>query len=185
MRWLMITFNSNIAQASLSGINSNYSKSTQFIFTSRQNNSQLDQSNILALRDRYLTMIDTQAKTEEDAQMLLHALSKPNNGGLMLGGLPELSNSDMMARHDRISAKFNIEQQTVEQEKNKLINKGLAAGKRAKSIVDDIVGLYDAQSELFKTGIGWNGQVFAFNESSTSGYQRALAFSRDVVDVIV
>jgi len=181
----MISFNSNIASASRSGLNSNYSKSTQSIYTSRQNTSQPDQSNILALRDRYITMIDTQAKTEEDAKILLQTLSKPNNGGLMLGGLPDLSSSDMMARHDRISAKFNIEQQTVEQEKNKLINKGLAAGKSAKSIVDDIVGLYDAQSELFKTGIGWNGQVFAFNESSTAGYQRTLAFSSDVVDVIV
>jgi len=181
----MITFNSNIASASLSGLNSKDSKSTQPIFTSRHNNNQPDQSNILALRDRYITMIETQATTEEEASMLLQALSKPNNGGLILRGLPDLLNSDLMARHDRISAKFNIEQQGVEREKNKLINDGLATGKSAKSIVGDIVGFYDAQSELFKTGIGWNGQVFAFNESSTAGYQRTLAFSRDVVDVIV
>ena len=38
----------------------------------------------------------------------------------------------------------------------------------------DIIGLYDQQSELFKTGSGWNGEVISGNKLNPDGYKKLL-----------
>jgi hypothetical protein len=179
----MINFNSNITSLSPIAPNSNVSKKVNENFTSIQNSSRPNQSTIPALKDRFISMIDKYAQTESAANKLLDTFSQPSTSGFILGGLPDITSPDIMARHDRIAEKFKINQQDFEQQKTTLINEGLADGKSAKVILNDIVELYDSQPELFKIGVGWNGQVFAFNESSMAGYQRVLDNSRDVVDM--
>ncbi len=178
----MINSISNAVSVPSSSFNSFSTKETSAASATGVYDSQRDKSNISPLRERLTSMIEHFANTEEGAKQLLSTFSKPSNGGLMLGGLPDLTNLDAMARHDRISEKFSLEQQGFERQKNNLVNEGVAAGKSSKAILNDIISLYDAQSELFRLGVGWNGQVFAFNEASTEGFKRTLEHSRDVVN---
>lgn len=102
-------------------------------------------------------------QSEKSAEVMLEAYKQPQTGGMMLSGLPDISKPQVMARHDRISHAFSVERDKVSELTVNLIKKGENAGKNATQIMDDVISLYDSQSELFQTGVGWNGKVFAFN----------------------
>ena len=130
-------------------------------------------------------MINRVAGKEQEAQDILDSFSKSSTGGFLLGGLPDISNPEAVRRHDYIGKIFSAEQNNVDNKRIELIRQGRAAGDNAQQILGDVVALYDSQSDLFRTGIGWNGAVFAFDASSPQGYQQTLNHSRDVVDVQV
>lgn len=180
----MINSIANTAPVSSAIFNPSLIKESSKTSTVNLDNAQRDQSNIIPLRDRRIGMIDRFANTEEAAKQLLSTFSRPSTSGIVMAGLPDLTNPDAIARLNRISEKFDVQQQAFEQQKTSLINDGLAAGKSSKTILHDIIDLYDAQPELFKIGVGWNGQVFAFNgdEGAAEGFQRTLEYSRDVVN---
>jgi len=178
----MINFTSNVTSVTSSNFNA-YSLKKASTSSAVPSSNQPSKSNISPLRGRFINMIEQHTRTESDAKQLLTTFSQPSTGGFMTAGLPDISSPDVMARHDRISKNFSIEQQDFERQKTNLINDGLANGKSSKAILKEIVNLYDAQPELFKIGVGWNGQVFDFNESATDGYLRVLEYSRDVVDI--
>jgi hypothetical protein len=179
----MVNFTSNVTSVTSSNFNAYSLKKASASSAAAPSSNQPSKSNIPPLRGRFINMIEQHAKTESGAKQLLTTFSQSSTGGFITAGLPDISSPDVMARHDRISKKFSIEQQGFERQKTNLINDGLANGKSSKVILKEIVNLYDAQPELFKIGVGWNGQVFDFNESSTDGYQSVLEYSRDVVDI--
>ncbi|MDH3327315.1 MAG: hypothetical protein OEM38_11430 [Gammaproteobacteria bacterium] len=136
-------------------------------------------SSITPLRDGLISMIN---RGEDTAKELLKYQKIPTFGGLMLGKLPDLSDTEALARRDRITEKFVQEHSKYEQQKFSLIRKGESEGKSATEIMFDIVELHDSQSELFNLGTAWSGDVFAFDKSSPEGYQRAINHSKDVVN---
>jgi len=178
----MVNFTSSVTSVTSSNFNT-YSLKKASTPSAAPNSNQPSESNTSPLRERFINMIEQHARTESDAKKLLTTFSQSSTGGFMLAGLPDISSPDVMARHDRISKKFSIEQQDFERQKTNLIKDSLANGQSSKAILKEIVSLYDAQPDLFKIGVGWNGQVFDFNESATEGYQRVLEYSRDVVDI--
>ena len=143
-----------------------------------------DKSRVPPLRDRLVNDILKHNSSDTDSEKLLSELEKPNVGGPFLGGLPDLSNPDSMRRYNRIKNLFLKENEKFEVQKSDFIAAEKAAGKSAQDILKGIVSLYDSQSELFRVGMGWNGDVFAFDESSKAGYQRTIHFSSDVIDTI-
>lgn len=101
----------------------------------------------------------------------------------MLGGLLNLHDPRAMERNSRISSLFQAEQVDVEKQKTEMISIGRSEGKSAEEILYDIVSLYDSQSDFFKTDIGWNGDVFAFDSSSPEGLARTLQYVTDSINI--
>jgi len=141
-----------------------------------------DHSTVRPLRDGFVGQLNKVAGNDEEAENLLRNWARPDSGGLFSAGLPDLKNSDAMRRFDRISQLFTAESRQVESQRTALIAKGRDMGKPPQEILKDVFDLYDSQSDLFKFGRGWNGDVFAFDKSSPAGYERALRFSSDVID---
>jgi len=139
-----------------------------------------DKSTVLSFRDRLTNAINQAASDDEKSENILNGLAKPSTGGLVLGGLPDISNPKSAERLARVNQLFENEQQSFEKQKTELINQERDAGKSAQEPLDDIISLYDSQSDLFKTGIGWDGNVFAFDASSPAGYERAQSYTTDL-----
>jgi hypothetical protein len=144
-----------------------------------------DHSKVKPLRERFVQQIDSVAGNTEDAERLLRDYSKPDSGGLFYAVGSDLNtiNTDMSRRVDRISQLFNAENANVENQKSKMIAEGRAIGKMPQDILNDIVSLYDSQSELFKLGKGWDGEIFAFDSSSPTGYAHIKKYTSDVIDI--
>jgi len=138
---------------------------------------QSDKSTSPAARDNLTKLINRCSTNEEYSQELLNNLAKPESNGLIVGGLPDLSNSESIRHYNHLSKLFEAEMDTVEKQKDELITQGQMAGKSSQKILAEIVSLYDSQSDLFKFGTGWEGEVFAFDEFSPEGYQRTLSYS--------
>lgn len=85
-------------------------------------------------------------------------------------------------RIDPINEIFNQEFKQVESQTANILAEG-RAGKKPQEILEDIFNLYDSQSELFKTGRGWDGQLFSINADNPSGYQLTLKYTSDVIDI--
>lgn len=137
------------------------------------------------LRDRMLNMINRFATDEKSAENLLKQFSKPNMGGPLIPGdaLPDLKDPDAVRRFQRISHLFTEEQKNVESQKNKLISKERNEGKSAKEILSDLISFHDSQSELYRLGTGWNGDLFGLT-SSSEGWERTLRYTPDVFDML-
>jgi len=90
------------------------------------------------------------------------------------GGLPDVNDKELMGRLKRINNDFNVESNNFSNEQKNLIAKGKQQGKPSEEIITDIISLYDQQSELFKTGSGWNGEVISGNKLNPDGYKKLL-----------
>jgi len=98
----------------------------------------------------------------------------------MPGGLPDLSEPHANERFTKLSTLFASEQADFEKQKSELISSGRANGKSAEEILNDMVGLYDSQSDFYKTSLGWSGDIFAVNSSSPEGLARTLQYVTDL-----
>lgn len=125
-----------------------------------------DKSTVPAKRGLFTSMIARTASSDQNSQELLDSFSKPSNSGLFLGGLSDLPDPESLNKLNKVNELFLVEQNKFENQKTDLINQGKIAGDSPQKILDDIVGLYDSQSELFQKGVGWKGEVFSFNASS-------------------
>jgi len=143
-----------------------------------------DHSTVRPQRDGFIGQLNKVAGNDEKAENLLRNWARPDSGGMFSAGLPDLKNPDAMRRLDRISQLFTAESRQVESQKTELIAKGRDMGKLPQEILKDVFDLYDSQSDLFKFGRGWDGDVFAFDQSSPAGYERMLHYSSDVVDTM-
>ncbi len=135
------------------------------------------------LRETMLSMIDRFSGDNDSMEDLLSNYSRGSLCGTCTGGLPDLSDPNAAARISRISSLFESEQADVDKQRSDLISFGRANGKSAEQIMNDIVDLYDSQSDLFKTGIGWNGDVFAFDSSSPEGLARTQRYVTDAINI--
>ena len=142
-----------------------------------------DHSTVRPLRDGFINQLDKVAGNDEEAESLLRNWAKPDSGGLFFAGLPDLKNPDAMRRFNRISQLFTAESEKVENQKTELIAKGRDMGKKPQEIMQEMIDLYDAQSDIYKFGRGWNGDVFAFDKFSPAGYERMQRYSSDVIDI--
>jgi hypothetical protein len=141
-----------------------------------------DYSTTRSLRDGMVSLINKVSGNDEDAEKLLSDYSRTDSGGLMSTGLFDLKNPDAVRRYQRISQQFEVESKMVEKQKTALITEGRSSGKKAQEILNDIIALYDSQSDLYKTGRGWEGNVFAFDPSSPAGFARTMSYTSDTID---
>ena len=113
--------------------------------------------------------------------------SKPESGGILVSvsGMPDLKNTEAVRRFQRINQLFEQENKQVESLKSDIISQGKSEGKKAQDILYDLVKMYDSQSELFKLGRGWEGDLFSFNDSSAGGWSKTLQYTPDVIDTKV
>ncbi len=118
-----------------------------------------DHSTTRPLRNGFINQFNKVAGNDKEAENLLRDWARPDSGGLFLAGLPDLKNPDAMRRLDRISQHFEIDSKKVENQKAELIAKGRELGKKPQEILTDIINLYDSQSDFYKFGRGWNGDV--------------------------
>lgn len=145
---------------------------------------QINQSTLAtSTRDNFVSMINRYSNDDNQSEILLNNFEKGSVGGLLTAGLPDLSNPDAMRRSNRVTSLFNAEQKSFEQQKTDLIQDGRSAGKSAQTILDEMISLYDSQSDLFKTGIGWDGDVFAFDSASPEGFARTMRYTSDTIDI--
>jgi len=124
-----------------------------------------DKSTVPAKRELLSNMLARFASSDQNSQALLDDFAKPSNSGLLLGGLPDISDPDSLNKLNKVNELFLVEQEKFEHLKTDLINQGKISGDSPQKILDDIVGLYDSQSELFQKGVGWKGEVFSFSTS--------------------
>lgn len=101
------------------------------------------------------------------------------------GSLPDVNDSELMGRLDRAGSLFKIESEKVWKQENLLISQGRMQGETSKEILKNIIDLYDNQSELFKTGIGWNGKGISGNKMDTDGYAKLVDLTPDYVNYFV
>jgi len=127
---------------------------------------EIDKSKVPPKRELLTNMIARSASSNQNSQALLDDFSKPSNSGLFLGGLPDLSDPEAISKLSKVNELFLIEQNNFENQKTDLINQGKISGDSPQKILEDIVGLYDSQSEFFQKGVGWKGEVFSFDTSS-------------------
>jgi hypothetical protein len=185
---MISTINSNIVSYT-SSVNSIAPKTDQSSQTQRvdPNSAEYkakDKSKVeSSTRDNMLSLINRFSGDNDTMENLLSNYSKPDLLGPVLGGLPDPSDPQAMERASRMSSLFRSEQTDVEKQKSELISIGRANGKSAGEILNDIVGLYDSQSDFFKTGIGWNGDVFAFDSSSPAGLARTQSYISDPINI--
>ena len=125
-----------------------------------------DKSTVPEKRELFANMIARVSSSDQNSQALLDDFSKPSNSGLLLGGLPDLSDHESLNRLNKVNELFLVEQKKFENQKTDLINQGKMSGDSPQKILEDIVGLYDSQSEFFQKGVGWKGEVFSFAASS-------------------
>ncbi len=144
-------------------------------------------SEVSSLRDRQINQIKKISGDDEAAERLLRDYSKPDNGGILFvaSEMPDLNNTEAVRRFQHISQMFEQENKEVESLKNDIISIGRSEGKKAQDILYDLVNMYDSQSELFKLGRGWEGDLFSFNDFSSEGWAKTLQYTPDVVDIKV
>lgn len=142
------------------------------------------QSAVSPLRDRLLSLIGKIDGNDTEAENLLNNISKPDNGGILIAAedMPDLKDSEAVARFNRISELFKKESSIVENKKQEIITQGRTEGKENQEILNDIVRLYDSQSDLYKLGRGWDGNLFSFKESSSAGWSSTIKYTTDVVN---
>ncbi|WP_153306605.1 hypothetical protein [Desulfogranum japonicum] len=151
---------------------------------SSSSNQSASSSSVTPLRDRIVSQIKKTAGDEQKAEQLLQSYSKPNNGGILVAAsnMPNLKDVEAIRRFESISNAFERENAAVEQQKTELIANGKEEGKTTEEILTELVNFYDSQSDLYKTGIGWEGSLFSFNNSSSIGWEKTLEQSPTVVD---
>lgn len=144
-------------------------------------------SEVSSLRDRQINQIKNTSGDDKAAERLLRDYSKPDNGGILFfaSEMPDLKNTEAVRRFQRISQIFEQENKQVDSLKNDIISQGKSEGKKAQDILYDLVKMYDSQSELFKLGRGWEGDLFSFNDFSTEGWSKTLQYTPDVIDTKV
>jgi hypothetical protein len=138
-----------------------------------------DHSKVRSLRSSFVDRINSVKGNTKDSESLLRDYAKPESGGILYAvGKEDIytMNPDTMRRIDRISQLYKAENANVENRKSKMITEGRAMGQSAQDILNDIVSLYDSQSELFKLGKGWDGDVFAFDSASPEGFARTIRY---------
>ena len=142
-----------------------------------------NQSTMPALRDGIVSQVNSVNGDNDAAEKLLSHYSKEDLLGPMLAGLPDLSNPKVADRLSQLTALYRSELADFQNQKSDLISLGRANGESAENILNDIIGLYDSQSDLLKTGIGWNGDVFAFDSSSPEGLARTQRYVTDGINI--
>ncbi|HEB68429.1 MAG TPA: hypothetical protein ENI88_02285 [Desulfobulbus sp.] len=142
---------------------------------------------VFPLRDRQINLIKKTSGDDKAAERLLRDYSKPESGGILVSvsGMPDLKNTEAVRRFQRINQLFEQENKQVESLKSDIISQGKNEGKKAQDILYDLVKMYDSQSELFKLGRGWEGDLFSFNNSSAEGWSKTLQYTPDVIDTKV
>ncbi len=120
------------------------------------------------MRDRRIHQIKKISGNDEAAESLLRDYSKPDTGGILFAAseMPDLNNIEAVRRFQHISQMFEQENKEVESLKNDILSTGRREGKKAQDILYDLVNMYDSQSELFKLGRGWEGDLFSFDDFS-------------------
>ncbi len=149
-------------------------------------NQGTDNSTRQARKDTMRTQMDKVAGDDTTAEEMLRNYSRPDSGGVLFAvGANDLNTIDTTAlrRLDRINELFNQEFKQVQNQTADIISEGRASEKKPQEILEDIYNLYDSQSELFKTGRGWDGQLFAMSVDNPSGYEMTMQYASDVVDI--
>jgi len=134
-----------------------------------------DTHQVMSGRESLLEKVVNASPDEMDK--ILNDISGSGTHGMMIffnGSLPDLNDKELMGRLERINNDFRAESNDFSNERKNLIANGKQEGKSSEEIIADIIGLYDQQSELFKTGSGWNGDVISGNKMNSDGYKNLL-----------
>lgn len=185
---MISTINSNVATYTNSvksiATKTDQSSKTQRVDPNSPEYKAKDKSRVEpSMRDRIISQINNASGDTEASENLLSNYSRGSLCGPMLGGLPDPSDPQAMERFTRLSSLFESENVDFQKQKSDLISLGRVNGKNAEEILNDMVSLYDSQSDLFKTGIGWNGDVFAFDSSSPEGLARTQRYVTDAINI--
>ena len=138
-------------------------------------NNRNDTRQVINGREDLLEKVANASPDEMDK--ILNDISGSGTHGMMIffnGSLPDLNDKELMGRLERINNDFRAESNDFSNERKNLIANGKQEGKSSEEIIADIIGLYDQQSELFKTGSGWNGDVISGNKMNSDGYKNLL-----------
>jgi len=150
-------------------------------------NQEADNSMVHSQKDYMRSQIDKVAGDDAAAEEMLRNYSRPDSGGVLFAVSPEFFQEkiDITAarRMARVNELFNQEFKQVQNQTVDIISDGRASGKKPQEILEDIYNLYDSQSELFKTGRGWDGQLFSMSADNPSGFELTMKYASDVIDL--
>lgn len=91
------------------------------------------------------------------------------------------SSDNIISRISRISDQFNAEASSVHSKSKEIIRQGELEGKTPKEILQNIIDMYDDQSDLFKLSVSWEGKRLSDSDQYsklielTPGYFNAYA----------